>query len=534
MSFLVLWSVLACVALGLHIYSSVTKHTDRYIIAKNLSLYGYMLAAIMTTYLDSNIYEVQWFIASLDLDWGWSVQAKSLFYIILMFALSLFSHERKIDRWTLPILSSLVILSSYSYQMVLLYSLISYVSLLKKNSDSKLIFFPTILLVLMSYEKIWQSSHLLNLSEVTNDSVIGIFAVAFMGALYCFHIIRILRVEDSIKPSSLIGISITQYTAYQTLSPYFSSEILVCLISIIGLFWLVLSFISLLSRSQRSIERLSLQTYIFQLALCALLPISLDFTHYLVLGLGLLPLLHTSIEKDETKTPISELYVLFVSYIRSLAPISWLCIWPIFELTQVTGFSYYAVLVLYILGCIYTIVHVSKLKISINIEGLKNYGVEYIVWLLKFGILVSFYIIPIKFLIGERFQIIFNTMISSPLYWFIFILWFGYLFYRIITKNNKEKEVVEGYLSNSTNGQIFESILSMFNVITNISQKTFLNIFDFLFKLVAVTLSLMKDGLHVLAISFSTGTKRISNSYELVGIAFISLFFVYYMWRYGL
>lgn len=533
MNVLSLWALLACITLAIHVYWSLISRGNENLLLKRSALYGHMLLGIFSIYLDEKLYEIQWTIEILQLDWGWSLQVDNLFYLVLIFATGLFFKERQIRRWTLPILSSLVALSTDDYQMTLLYCLFSYVSFFKESAESRLILFPTVLLIFMSYEKIWQTGSVLSLAQFIQTSPVGIVAMAIVALFYCYHIISLLRSESSLRASNIIVLSITQYAVFRTLPEYYSDELLMCFVIVLSLLWLGLSVLSLLSSSLVSHKSLSQKLYMGQLAICALLPVSLEFTHYVVLGLGLIPLLVQSLEEEQSN-PASQASILFTSSLGALVPVSWIAIWPVYELSLATGLTEFSLVVLYVSSCLYALVNISLLKLSLDFEGLKKLGLFNIHWLFNVVLLFIFYIVPLKVLISESSSEIFNTVVSTPLYWLMFFIWSGYISYKLLANSNKEIELIKNYLTSSANGRVFDRTEhTLFSALMGLKKLLSYptNVVFFVLKSFSL---LLRDFFVALALSLTILARRISISYEQVGIGFISLFFVYFMWRYGL
>jgi hypothetical protein len=487
----------------------------------------------MSVYLDKEIYSIQWFVAPLQLSWGWNIQAEDILYVTMLFALGSFGRSKNINVWLLPLVGSLVVISAFSYQSLILYVLISYLPVFKPRLQSRYFIFPSVLLVFLSFERIWNQTEVLSLNDHLSGKLTGLI-VLLVAIFYLYHVINLLRKDDSLNPTNLILLSVTQYIVSRTLPPYFESDLFILILSATSFIWFIVTVLGLLSKARNGLSNFNLRLVFIQLSIFSLVPTSLGLGHYVVLGMGLLWTINQQSALRTNERTASKLYVAAINYICALSPITWLFIWPLYELQQVSGYNLIVSFLLYASISVYALVHLSQMKVQINLKDLKPYRTEDTFEVVKIVFVILLLTAPLKLIFPGNYRDILVESIVNPFALIYITLWFGYVFYKHFLKKGADVRILQQYAANSMPGKPFE-ITSVFceSCGHGVYQILILSLKS-ISGLAILVIQFAKYMTNALSLSLQHLGLRFSRSYELIGVSMVYLFFIYYMWRYGL
>lgn len=525
-----IWFILFVISLSLNIFWYYTEEKAKaYKWLKTSLVYMYLSLGILCALDIEKTIQIEWIIESVDIWWGWDITAGKLVFISLLFALNTFS-DRKLSTIVLAMLSSLVILSSFNYQMVGLYALFSFVAVGNKSIQYKGLIFPAALMTFMSYEEVWHRKEVLSLSE----TLAGSFSQLYMLILVCmfiYHLAILLAAHHSLRPYTLIAVAVTQFVVSKSLSSYLDATFIHILVGALCAVWLTVSAVSVSTKFNNRFPDLSFRLFIVQISLFSLLPLKEDLAHYVILALGLTLLLSQSLEKRRQESIGDKLTFIYSRLIIILAPISWVGLWTYYELSRSMGSIVFPSVILCLSALKYSCLSMIKLKLDFQMKDIKKYQHLHIPQLIKLIVLTAFMTCTAEAVVGTNTLEIVLIILSVPSNWPFLVLWL-LIFVGVLYVKHTEA-LGQNYLKLGTSFFIppFKYTQRFFDSTTSAVYSALVKTFIILWEMILITVKSFHYLLGMFLLGCSGIAKPFHRRYEYYCLLMLCTFFMFHIWR---
>lgn len=533
MSFFVLWTVFLALIFCLEVLGPLIVKADKELVVKEGLTWGYLLLAASSIFLPETLYEIRWALGETGYSWGWLFERQKVLFVLVLFLINVFEKDAKYISFARMLLASSVVLSAYTIQTSLLFAAFSYLLICEKPIKTKLLFYPSALFVFLSYENIWSRSEFVALPEYLKSSTLQLL-VAALVIFYIYHIALIFKDSKKLKPRDLINISLCQYITCTTLSNYLDTPLLT---SYLGFLVGIATFCTVMTLRAKSIERMPwvpVFCLVFIMCIYGLLPTELNISYFVISVLGFVEI-YTVNKKDQVlRSSLEQIELVYLKLIKSMAPLSLIGLWPLYEFSQSTGFQILVSVLLLMTVISYSMSSLSHSDFQVRFDDIKVYKHAHLLSVFKIILLFVFLsaFVALTFEVFSKVAVL-KMIFQNSLNGVIFLLWMTLL---VCSVYLQKKSV---YLSNLRKLKS-DMPAAMLPTTCNLFESVAKNLFDSC----VITLSFLCQGvvyfydtiinilevmIHGLSRLFSTLEKK----QEIVCMLMLSFFFMFYMWRYS-